>query len=114
MVKPTIEEALRIKESGLAKAVDFPPTLVALELVIACGECYHSQNRRIVTKDGRVLVNLSTQSIGRTFGILTFDEVEEAKKEFTLTICEQDPLWCKRTINQARLKDKRRSANKVS
>lgn len=73
MIKSKIEEALRIKESSLTKAARFSPTLISPELVMAYRECYHSQNRRIVVKDGRVLVDLSTQSIKRTFDIPTFD-----------------------------------------
>lgn len=35
---PTMENARRIRKSGLAKEASFPPALVALELVMACRE----------------------------------------------------------------------------
>jgi hypothetical protein len=39
LVKPQIDENLRIKKSGLDKESSFPPTLVSLELAMACQEC---------------------------------------------------------------------------
>lgn len=84
MVNPKIEEALRIKKSGFAKATRFLPTLVASELVFTCWECYLAQIRRIIIKDRRVLAELTTMSIGKTFGILLFDKIEEVEKDFSL------------------------------
>lgn len=98
MLNPKIDRALKIKRSDLAKAVGFPPALIALELVMACRECYHS-NRKIIDHDGRVLADFSTKLIGRTFGIPVFNKMEEVEKEFSNQVWQLDPIGCKQTIN---------------
>lgn len=65
---------------------------------MACQECYHS-NRKVIDHDGRVLENLSAKYIGRTFGNLVFEKMEEFKKEFTQNVWKIDPIGCKQTKN---------------
>lgn len=113
IVNPTIENAKKIKKSGLAKVVGFPLALVAPELVMACREAYQEKTRRIVDRDGKVLVNLSARSIGKTFYIPTFDPMKETMKEYAESTWKADPLRCKKLINQYWLKEKRGNANKV-
>lgn len=77
----TTKNAKRIRKSGLAKAVGFLPTLVAPKLVMAYREAYQEKTKRIIDLNGRLLANLSSKSIGKTFHIPTFDLMEEATKE---------------------------------
>lgn len=112
-IKPTIENARKIRSSGLAKVFSFLPTLVAPELVMACKEVYQEDTKRIVDRDWNVLANLSTKLIGKTFHIPTFREMEEASKEYEKKMWDEDSLKCKKIINQYWLKEKRVSAAKV-
>lgn len=96
----------KIRGSGLAKVASFPPTLVAPKLVMVYREWYHN-NRKIIDHEGRVLEYLSTKSIGKTFHIPKFDVMEETKKGYADNMWKDDPLGCKRLINQHWLKEKR-------
>lgn len=73
-----MEDSRKIQKNGLVKATSLPPALVALK-VMACREAYHHGNKKIINHEGRLLADLSMQSIGETFHIPTFDLMEETK-----------------------------------
>lgn len=112
-MNPTTENARNFRSSGLAKATSFPPTLIAPELVMAYREAYQEETRTIVDRDGNVLANMSPKSITRNFHIPTFREMEVLTKDDGMVMWDQDPLKCKRLINQYWLKQKRGSVAKV-
>jgi hypothetical protein len=71
-----------MKKSVLANTIGLPPTLVALELVMACWECYQTLTKKSTAKDGIVIADLSMKSIGRTFGMTTFDDMIDSNKDY--------------------------------
>lgn len=112
-INPTMKNERHIRSSGLAKATSFPPALVSLKLVMACREAYQEETRTIVERDGNILASLSTKLIGRYFHIPIFREMEEASMEYGKKMWDEDPLKCKKVINQYWLKEKRGGTTKV-
>lgn len=108
-----LQKVQRKSDSGLAKVVGFLPALVDLGLVMACKEAYQEKTNKIVDHDGRVLIDLSSKSIGKNFHIPTFDPMEETTKEYGKSMWKVNPLRCKKLINQYWLKEKRGNVNKV-
>lgn len=71
-VDPKTKNARLIRQSGIAKAAGFPPSLIAPELVMACREAYQMDTRTIVDKEGNILADMSPEGITKTFHIPTF------------------------------------------
>lgn len=71
-LNPTKKNARLIRQSGIAKAIGFPLSLVVPELVMAYREVYQADKRTIVDKEGDILANMSPKGITKTFHIPTF------------------------------------------
>lgn len=93
--------------------VGFPPALVTPELVMVCREAYQPETWTTVDKDENILVDMSTQEITRTFHTPPFGEMELSTIKECKATWEEDPIKCKKLINQFWLKEKRSSAAKV-
>lgn len=103
----------KIRSSGIAKVVGFPPALVTPELVMAYRKAYHPKTQTIVDKDGNMLVDMSAKAITKTFHIPTFEEMELPTIKECKATWDDNPLKCKKFLNQHWLKQKRGSAAKV-
>lgn len=112
-INPTTENSRKIRSSGLAKATSFPPTLVAPKLIMAYREAYQEETKTIVDTDENIFPNLSAKSIGRDFHIPTFGEMEKVPTKYGKKMWDEDPLKCKKVINQYWLKEKRGNTAKV-
>lgn len=53
----------------MAQVVGFPLTQLCLELVLECAKHYDSRTRIIIGPQGRVMVNLTKESIAKKFNI---------------------------------------------
>lgn len=62
-VNATTKNERFIRQSGVAKAAGFPPSLVALDLVVGCWKAYQSDTRTIVNRDGNILTDMSAEGI---------------------------------------------------
>lgn len=112
-IHPRTDNVRLIRQSGIIKAVGFPPSLIAPKLVMACQQAYQTETRTIVDRDGNILVDMSAEGITKTFHIPTFEEMETPTIEECKAAWDDNLMGCKRLINQHWLKEKRGSTAKV-
>lgn len=112
-VNLTTKNARLIRKIIIEKVVGFPPSLEALELIMASRHEYQSDTRTIVDRDGNILTDMSAEGITKTFHIPTFQEMETPTIEECQATWDGNPTGCKRSINQHWLKEKQGRAVKV-
>lgn len=80
---------------------------------MVCQQAYQPETRTIIDRDGNILPDMSAEGITRTFRIPTFEEMEMPTMEEGKETWDENPMGCKKLINQYWLKEKRGSATKV-
>lgn len=105
--------AKKIIDSGIIKAVGFPPVVRCHELMIECAKHYDSHSRTIVAKDGIALAYLSEGAIGEAFHLTKQRDMIYKSLEGTKSIYKNDPDACLTFINRNWLLKSRPRLNKV-
>lgn len=80
---------------------------------MACRETYQLETQKIVDRDRNILSDMSPREITNTFHIPTFREMKVPTIVDCKAMWDEDPLQCKKLINQYWLKEKRGSTAKV-